>query len=61
MLTCTKHDMTLQELVGWMSCGDPARAERGSYPKSSAWQAGWLAAISWSHTWRDESASSVNA
>lgn len=44
-----RHDMTVEELVGWMSCGDPRRAERGDYPKSPAWQAGWLAAIIWSH------------
>jgi hypothetical protein len=36
------HDMTVEELVGWMRCGD--NRERGSYPKSHAWQAGWLAA-----------------
>jgi hypothetical protein len=42
-----RHDMTTEELVGWMRCGD--NRERGSYPKSSAWQSGWLAAIIWSH------------
>jgi hypothetical protein len=42
-----RHDMTLKELAGWMRCGD--NRERGSYPKSLAWQAGWLAAIIWPH------------
>ena len=36
-----RHDMIVEELVGWMRCGD--NRERGSYPKSPAWQAGWLA------------------
>ena len=43
MLHNMSHDMTVAELVGWMRCGD--NRERGSYPKSHAWQAGWLAAI----------------
>ena len=38
-----QHDMTTEELVGWMRCGD--NRERGSYPKSLCWQAGWLAAF----------------
>lgn len=38
-----RHDMIVDELVGWMRCGD--NRERGDYPKSPAWQAGWLAAI----------------
>ena len=42
-----RHDMIIEELVGWMRCGD--KRERGSYPKSAGWQAGWLAAIIWSH------------
>lgn len=46
MLHEMRHDMAVDELVGWMRCGD--NRERGSYPKSSAWQAGWLAAIIWS-------------
>ena len=41
------HDMTIEELVGWMRCGD--NRERGTYPKSAAWQAGWLAATIYSH------------
>ncbi len=48
MLHSLSHDMIDEELVGWMSRGDPARAERGSYPKSHAWQAGWLAATIYS-------------
>ena len=43
MICKTKHDMTLQEIVGFMRCGD--NRERGAYPKSTAWQAGWLAAF----------------
>lgn len=43
MLHDLLHDMTVDELVGWMRCGD--NRERGSYPKSPAWQAGWLAAV----------------
>lgn len=43
MLHDLRHDMTVEELVGWMRCGD--NRERGSYPKSPAWQAGWLAAF----------------
>jgi hypothetical protein len=46
MLQREVHDMATEELVGWMRCGD--NRERGSYPKSPAWQAGWLAAIIWS-------------
>jgi len=45
MLHDMSHDMVVEELVGWMRCGD--NRERGSYPKSFAWQAGWLAAIIW--------------
>jgi hypothetical protein len=41
-----RHDMVVGELVGWMRCGD--NRERGSYPQSFEWQAGWLAAIIWS-------------
>ncbi len=44
------HDMEIEELVGWMRCGD--NRERGSYPKSPAWQAGWLAAIIFAHEHR---------
>lgn len=40
-------DMTVGELVGWMRCGD--NRDRGNWPKSLAWQAGWLAAIIWAH------------
>jgi hypothetical protein len=43
MLHDMSHDMIVEELVGWMRCGD--NRERGDYPKSSAWQAGWLAAF----------------
>lgn len=50
MLHELRHDMIVEELVGWMSRGDPARAERGSYPKAHAWQAGWLAALIWSQS-----------
>jgi len=46
------HDMTIEEVVGWMRRGD--NRERGSYPKSPAWQAGWLAAIIWGHERRGE-------
>jgi hypothetical protein len=46
MICEMRHDMTIEEPVGWMRCGD--NRERGSYPESPAWQAGWLAAI-----WRD--------
>lgn len=46
MLHDLRHDMAIEELVWWMRCGD--NRERGSYPKSPAWQAGWLAAIIWS-------------
>lgn len=46
------HDMIVEELVGWMRCGD--NRERGSYPHSHAWQAGWLAAIIWSADLRDK-------
>ena len=46
MLHELRHDMAIEELVGWMRCGD--NRERGSDPKSHAWQAGWLAAIIWS-------------
>lgn len=42
------HNMNVQELVGFMSAGDPARAER-SYPKTKYWHAGWLAALIWTH------------
>jgi len=42
MIHSLSHDMTLEELVGWMRRGDGR--ERGSYPKSHGWQAGWLAA-----------------
>ncbi len=52
MLHEMRHDMTTEELVGWMRCGD--NRERGSYPKSPAWQAGWLAAIIWSHNREEE-------
>lgn len=45
MLHEMSHDMTVEELVGWMRCGD--NRERGSDLKSPAWQAGWLAAIIW--------------
>ena len=45
MLHEMRHDMTIEEMVGWMRCGD--NRERGSYPKSLAWQTGWLAAIIW--------------
>lgn len=47
MIHSLSHDMTVEELVGWMRRGDGA--ERGSYPKSPSWQAGWLAAIIWFH------------
>jgi hypothetical protein len=40
------HDMIIEELVGFMRCGD--NRERGTYPKSIAWQSGWLAAIIYS-------------
>ena len=43
MLHELRHDMTVEELVGFMRCGD--NRERGSFPASRAWQAGWLAAI----------------
>lgn len=43
MLHEMRHDMTVEELVGWMRCGD--NRERGSYPKSHAWQTGWLASF----------------
>src|SRR5271154_7218461 len=43
-----RHDMIVEELAGWRRCGD--NRERGSYPKSPAWQAGWLAAIIWSQS-----------
>jgi hypothetical protein len=42
MIHALSHDMTIEELVGWMRCGD--NRERGSYPQSHAWQTGWLAA-----------------
>jgi hypothetical protein len=51
-LGLTNHGMTIDELVGWMRCGDGR--ERGAYPKSSEWQAGWLAAIIYSHRFRAE-------
>jgi hypothetical protein len=35
------------ELGGWMRYAD--NAERGTYPKSADWQAGWLAAAIYSH------------
>lgn len=38
-----RHAMVGEELVGFIRCGD--NRERGTYPKSAAWQAGWLAAI----------------
>jgi hypothetical protein len=53
MLHEMRHDMAIEELVGWMRCGD--NRERGSYPKSPAWQAGWLAAIIWAPDRRGES------
>jgi len=43
MIHALSHDMSVEELVGWMRCGD--NRARGSYPKSSSWQAGWLAAF----------------
>lgn len=48
MIHAQRHDMIVEELAGWMRCGD--NRERGSYPKSPAWQAGWLAAIIWSQS-----------
>jgi len=52
MIHSMTHDMAVEELVGWMRCGD--NRERGSWPKSFAWQAGWLAAIIWSHDFDDQ-------
>src|SRR5207244_5326909 len=40
MIHSLSHDMSDEELVGWMRRGDGS--ERGTYPKSHAWQAGWL-------------------
>jgi hypothetical protein len=54
MIHALSHDMIIEELVGWMRCGD--NRERGSYPQSHAWQAGWLAAIIWSDALRDRRA-----
>jgi hypothetical protein len=47
MIHALSHDMTVEELVGWMRRGDGR--ERGSYPKSHAWQVGWLAATIFGH------------
>jgi hypothetical protein len=48
MLHGLTHDMNVRELVGFMSAGDPSRAERAA-PYDHGWQAGWLAALIWSH------------
>jgi hypothetical protein len=51
MLHDMSHDMIVEELVGWMRCGD--NRERGSCPKSFAWQTGWLAATIFGHENQD--------
>jgi len=54
MLHDLRHDMIVEELVGWMRCGD--NRERGNYPKSVAWQTGWLAATIFGHENQDRRA-----